>query len=79
MNPKMAAAAAALTIAFQCLAPAGAKAPMIMSGAQADERVQELTSQISWHHSLSEAQQLARAQHKMIFWVQMLGDISGAT
>ena len=72
------AAALVATLAWQCLPQCGA-APMIMSGAQADERVHELTSEIAWHHSLSEAEALARKQNKMVFWVQMLGDIGGAT
>ena len=67
-----------VTLALQCL-PAQAKGPMILPGAQAGERVSELTSQIQWYHSLAQAQEAARQQNKMIFWVQMLGDISGAT
>jgi hypothetical protein len=60
-------------------APAMAKGPQIMPGAEATQHVNLLTSQINWYHSLSQAEQAARQQNKMIFWIQMLGDISGAT
>jgi hypothetical protein len=60
-------------------APAMAKGPQIMPGEEAMQHVNLLTSQITWYHSLAQAEQVARQQNKMIFWIQMLGDISGAT
>ena len=70
--------AAVLAFALSTL-PGWAKQPMILSGSVASERVNELTSGINWYHSLAQAQDTARREGKMIFWVQMLGDISGAT
>lgn len=70
--------AAVLTVAMQ-FQPAFAKGPLLVPGYEASRRVSQLTSQINWHHSLAQAQDQARREGKMIFWVQMLGDISGAT
>jgi hypothetical protein len=59
--------------------PASAKGPQIVPGTEASSRVNELTKDISWSHNLGQAEATAKKQGKMIFWVQMLGDISGAT
>ncbi len=64
---------------FVQAAPALAGGSDLMRGSQAHDRVSQLTGEINWYHSLSQAEEAARAQKKMIFWVQMLGDISGAT
>jgi len=59
--------------------PVSAKGPQIVAGTEASSRVSELTREIEWNHSLGMAEATAKKQGKMIFWVQMLGDISGAT
>ena len=70
--------AAALLLAAQ-VAPTSAKPPLILSGTESSERVNELTTEMTWYHSLAQAEDAARRQGKMVFWVQMLGDIAGAT
>ena len=30
---------------------------------------------ISWHHSVEEAMKIARAEGKMVFWQQIVGDL----
>jgi hypothetical protein len=61
-----------------CCIPTCAK-PKLIGGIEASQRVNQLTSEISWYHSLGQAQATAQKQGKMIFWVQMLGDMAGAT
>ncbi len=51
----------------------------VLSTSIVEERVKDLTTQIHWYKSLKEAEVEAQAQHKMIFWLQMLGDIDGGT
>lgn len=63
-------------------APAGLAAPHnsgIVSGSQNTERTNRLTSDIRWHTSLAQAEGDARREGKLIFWVNMLGSLSGAT
>ena len=38
-----------------------------------------LTTAISWKTSLDDAKALARKEGKMVFWMNMLGDLNGAT
>ncbi len=56
-----------------------AKKPALVPGAEAQQRVNQLTTEIPWYHSLDQAEASAQKQHKMVFWVQMLGDMAGAT
>jgi hypothetical protein len=56
-----------------------AKGPNIVPGTEASSRVSELTREITWNHSLGQAESTAKKENKMIFWVQMLGDIAGGT
>lgn len=59
--------------------PASARKPQLIEGAEAQQRVNHLTKELQWFHSLPQAQATAQKQGKMIFWVQMLGDMAGAT
>ena len=76
-NTRLIAAAAAGFLMLNGLA-AGAKQKLI-TGIEASQRVNELTTEIPWYHSLGQAEAIARKQGKMVFWVQMLGDMAGAT
>ena len=51
----------------------------LLGGVEASQRVSQLTTEIPWYHSLGQAEAKAQKQGKMIFWVQMLGDMAGAT
>ena len=46
---------------------------------EVDRKVAELTSAITWHSSLAEAQAAARTAGKPIFWMHMLGSLTGDT
>jgi len=49
------------------------------NGQDVKKDVAQLTTAISWKTSLPEAQELARKEGKMVFWMHMLGDLKGAT
>jgi hypothetical protein len=51
----------------------------LVSGQLAHDRIAKLTSQIYWHNSLYQAEDVAKRQGKMILWLHMLGDIKGDT
>ncbi len=74
---KLVTAAIASMIALSAI-PAHAK-PKLIGGVEASQRVDQLTKEISWYHNLGQAEAAARKNGKMIFWVQMLGDMAGAT
>lgn len=58
--------------------PGTAMSQGLIRGQDAHDRVTSLTS-LNWHNSLYQAQDQARREGKMIFWVHMLGDIKGDT
>ena len=49
------------------------------NGQDVKKDVALLTTKISWETSLAAAKELARRDGKMVFWMQMLGDLTGAT
>lgn len=53
--------------------------PLILDGTAAHQKTSKLSSDINWYHVLSQAEAAAKQQNKLVFWVQMLGDIKGAT
>jgi hypothetical protein len=50
-----------------------------MSGNMTENNVAQLTHQINWHPSLPQAEYQAQREGKMVFWMHMLGNLSGAT
>ena len=54
-------------------------APVIIDGKVSQERVYDLTKEIHWNTSLNQALMEAKREGKMVFWVHMLGDMTGAT
>jgi len=58
---------------------ASAQQLRILSGQAAHERVAKIVSQLAWHTSLAQAEDVARHDNKMVFWIHMLGDIKGET
>jgi hypothetical protein len=56
-----------------------ALAETVYQGNVCSSRVQTLTGQIDWNTNLKDAQAQARQQHKLVFWMHMLGKIDGAT
>jgi len=54
-------------------------APVLLQGSLTQSRVSDLTSEIDWHTSLAQAEQVAGREGKLVFWVHMLGDMKGAT
>lgn len=70
---------AALTLSLlACIPMAGAR-PALLTGAIAHQNASALTSQINWYSSLGQAENEAQREGKMVFWVHMLGSLSGAT
>jgi len=51
----------------------------IVSGDMNSQRTNKLTSEIAWHTSVGQAEADARSQGKLVFWINMLGTLSGAT
>ncbi len=68
-----------LVATFAAATPGGQARPRMVSGADAQQRVNNLTNEMRWYKSLDQAKAVARSQDKMVFWVHMLGDLSGAT
>jgi len=56
-----------------------ASAQRVVPSYESQQRVSRLTSEIHWYHQLADAQRDAEREGKLIFWVQMLGQIDGAT
>lgn len=77
--PKRLIAVGLLALACVLAVPAGLTRPRMVSGDDAQARVNNLTSEIRWYQSLDQAKAVAREQGKMVFWVHMLGNLSGAT
>jgi hypothetical protein len=76
MKVKSAICLAAL---LSLLTPAQSNPPNFLGGQTAHDRVTALTSTLHWHNSIGQAETNAREQGKLVFWVHMLGSISGAT
>jgi len=49
------------------------------SGEQNYHNLRDLTTQIDWHTGLPQAEWEAQRSGKLVFWVHMLGSLSGAT
>ncbi len=56
-----------------------AQSETVYQGNVCSSRVSSLTGQIDWYTNLKEAQQKAREENKLVFWMHMLGKIYGAT
>jgi hypothetical protein len=67
----------ALSLAMVSLAPVSAET--VLQGDICNVRVHQLTTGIKWYSNLEEAQNAAREQNKLVFWMHMLGKIDGAT
>jgi hypothetical protein len=67
---------AALCIASSTPSFAG---PKLMCGNVTESNVMNLVHQVQWHQSLPQAEYEAQRQGKMVFWMHMLGNLSGAT
>ncbi len=56
-----------------------AHAEKVLEGQVCSARVHALTSDIDWYKNLNKAEDAAKQQGKLVFWVHMLGKIDGAT
>ena len=61
------------------LSPPQARAEKALAGEVCTERVHQLTTDIEWNKSLTKAEEDAKREGKLVFWVHMLGKIDGAT
>ncbi len=55
------------------------QAEKVLEGQVCSQRVHALTSEIDWYKSLNKAEDAAREQGKLVFWLHILGKIDGAT
>lgn len=82
-NPEIKSSIAAiLLLAFACQSAVptnAANTRHLVTGSQNTERTNRLTSEIRWHRSVSQAEEDARREGKLVFWVNMLGSLAGAT
>jgi hypothetical protein len=72
-------AALALGTALAGWLPPDALAQRLVPGYVAQQRVEKLTAEIQWRDRLPDALAEAKREGKLVFWVQMLGQIDGAT
>jgi hypothetical protein len=56
-----------------------ANAEKVLQGEVCSARVHALTTAIDWQKNLDDAEEIARKENKLIFWMHMLGKIDGAT
>ena len=70
-----------LALSLALIAPSvpGNAGPIVLGGQVAQQRVTGMTNEIHWTTSMYQAQDQARREGKMVFWVHMLGDMKGAT
>jgi hypothetical protein len=73
------ATASMLALVSGSVLPAEPQGLGLLSGQVAHDRVTKLTSQLYWHNSLYQAEDVARREGKMVFWLHILGDIKGDT
>ena len=55
------------------------RSPRLVPGEVAEQKAAKLTSEIHWYENLTQAQAQAQRDGKLIFWMHMLGDLSGTT
>tara|TARA_Y100001978_G_scaffold48810_1_gene43917 strand:- start:257 stop:538 length:282 start_codon:yes stop_codon:yes gene_type:complete len=67
-----------IAILLLCCSPLSAKDALVKGDLQR-QRVNKLLGTIQWHKSLAQAQADARSRGKMIFWVNILGKLTGDT
>jgi len=51
----------------------------LLPGQQSFHNVTELTTQIHWYTGLAQAEYEAQRDGKLVLWLHMLGDLTGAT
>jgi len=56
-----------------------ARADRYVGGDEANKNNSKLVKEIHWYQNLDEAQAVAKKQHKLIFWIHMLGKLDGCT
>jgi len=69
---------AALVTTATVMSPAYCN-PSFVSGEVTHTGIQKLSSQINWYGSLGQAEAEAMREHKMVFYIHILGSIDGAT
>jgi len=73
------AAATIVTLGFALSTVAPARAEKVLQGEVCSANVHKLTTDIDWYKNLHKAEDAAKKDGKMIFWVHMVGKIDGAT
>ena len=61
-----------------CVLGAASMLPALeVSGPQVAERVEKVMKSIDWQESLAAAQAKAQKEKKLVFWLQLVGDLDG--
>jgi hypothetical protein len=68
-----------LALSLGIVSQGPASAEKVLEGGVCSTRVHQLTTNIKWYSNLDEAENAAREQNKLVFWMHMLGKIDGAT
>ena len=69
----------AALLAMSLFMPSAGAKQVLLSGQVNHDRITQLTSSINWYHSLGQAESEAIHEGKMIFWMHILGSLSGET
>ena len=48
-----------------------------LTGAQVAERTEKVLKSLPWASSLTEARERAQKENKLVFWLQLVGDLDG--
>jgi hypothetical protein len=68
-----------IALSATILCPPAVQSEQVLNGQIAVCHIDRLTRDIHWCDSLDQAKDEAKKQGKMIFWMHMLGNISGST
>ncbi len=51
--------------------------PKVVSGKKVEKSVSKVMSTLHWKRSLEDVKEIAKKSGKMIFWLQIVGDLDG--
>lgn len=66
-----------LLLASCLLAMAPTLTALEVTGQQVAERVEKVMKSIAWEESLAAAQAKAQKEKKLVFWLQLVGELDG--
>ncbi len=66
-----------LVLAGVILGSCGSRVASQVSGTQVALRTEKVLNNLPWAASLSEAKERAQKEKKLVFWLQLVGDLNG--